>query len=166
MIRARYIKTVVLPILSLIIGCGGSSNSTTTDAPSLSTTTSFEDLEDDERETVMIATADRSSGAFTINPAAFDTVIVRSVPAEENEARVVEALLKGSFPDGCTELHELEQTGSSDGQIATLTMRRPESAMCTQVVRPYRFFFRLDDRFSPGEYVLVMNDRSFEFKVE
>ena len=49
--RFWYTKTVVLPILSLIIGCGGSSNSTSTDAPSLPTSTRFEDLEDDASKT-------------------------------------------------------------------------------------------------------------------
>jgi len=91
---------------------------------------------------------------------------VRSVPAAENEARVVEALLKGSFPDGCSELHQLTQSKTTGGESATLTMRRPLSAVCTQVVRPYRFFFKLDARYPPGDYVLGVNNRSFAFTVE
>ena len=152
--------------LPFIAGCGGMSNSTSTKGADSTPSDRFADLVDDERETVMITTSDDSAGEYLMSPAVFDTVIVRSVPATEKEPRLVEALLKGSFPDGCTELHRLMQSKTAGGQSATLTMRRPLSAICTQVVRPYRFFFELDVRYPPGDYMLVVNDRSFAFTVE
>ncbi|MFV1980745.1 MAG: hypothetical protein ACC655_06290 [Rhodothermia bacterium] len=158
-------RACLVLVLPFVAGCGGMSNSTSTESSGGAPSDRFAGLVDDERETVMIATSDESAGEYRMSPAVFDTVIVRSVPAVENEPRVVEALLKGSFPDGCTELQQLMQSKTAGGQSATLTMRRPVSAICTQVVRPYRFFFELDFRYPPGDYMLVVNDRSFAFTV-
>lgn len=159
-------KACLVLVLPFISGCGLMSNSTSPDGAEDPSSRRFADLEDDERETVLITTSDESTGEFRMSPAVFDTVIVRSVPTTEDEPRVVEALLKGSFPDGCTELHQMVQSKTDRGESATLTMRRPLSAMCTQVVRPYRFFFELDARYPPGDYVLVVNNRLFAFTVE
>lgn len=160
------IGTGCLVLLVPLVGaCGGMSNSTSTEGAGGAPSDRFVDFVDDERETVMITTAGDSAEEYLISPAVFDTVIVRSVPAVGDEPRVIETLLKGSFPDGCTELHQLTQSRTAGGQSATLTMRRPQSMMCTQVVRPYRFFFELDNRFPHGKYTLVLNDRVFEFTV-
>ena len=153
-------------LLPFVASCGGTSNSASTGGTDDSAVDRFSDLVDDERETVMITTAEESAGEFSMSPAVFDTVIVRSVPATGSEARIVEVLLKGYFPDGCSELHDLTQANTEGGQTATLTMRRPQSAICTQVIRPYRFFFELEERFQPGEHTLTVNDKAFRFTVE
>jgi hypothetical protein len=145
--------------------CGGSSNASMNEEPESDVSDLFAEHVDDERETVMISRADESA-AYQISPASFDTVIVRAMAGKGSEPRIVDALLKGAFPDGCTELHDIVQKPTQNGLSVNLTMRRPESAMCTQVVRPYRFFFRLERKFEPGQFVLSVNGRTFPFEVE
>jgi hypothetical protein len=149
----------------LTASCGSSSTASMNEEPVTEVSDLFAEHVADERETVMISQPDESAN-YQISPAAFDTVIVRAMAGRQSEPRVVEALLKGAFPDGCTELHRIEQEPTSNGESVDLTMRRPESVMCTQVVRPYRFFFELEQRFEPGDYVLVVNGASFPFEVE
>lgn len=168
----RPIRGFLFGLAALILSsCGGTGNST---APAGGTDSSevarmkehFADLVDDERETVLIAPADRDPDAYEITPASFDTVIVRAEPHPTDGRKAVDVLLKGSFPDGCTELHKMTQHSTADGRTVELTMRRPEGAMCTQVVRPYRYFFVLDGTFAAGQYTLTVNERPFHFTVE
>ena len=158
MIRITAFITILLAA-----GCSGSTNSAVQDGEPRSL---FADLEGDERETVVIDPADVTSADLDISPAVFDTVIVRGAPTAGSEPRVVEALLKGSFPDGCTQLHNMVRSQTVDGETVELTMRRPRQAICTQAVRPYRFFFELESRYGPGGYELTVNDRTFEFVIE
>lgn len=123
----------------------------------------FEDVGDSDRETVLIEPMEGTE-TFDVSPAVFDTAIVK-VDAQSGIPAIVDVLVKGSFPEGCFELNALDQEPMRGGQRVSLTMRRPEEAICTQVVRPYRFFFTLDRRFNPGRYTLVINDRSFPFEV-
>lgn len=160
----RQLCCVIPPLF--LASCGGSAGTSNGESEPVQNVELFSDFMDDERETVMITPAVDSAIAYEISPAAFDTVIVRPIPVDDDQRHWVEALLKGSFPEGCTELHRLTQTETADGQSVTLTMRRPQSAICTQVVRPYRFFFELERRFPPGSYTLVVNDRVFPFTVE
>ena len=85
-------------LASLVAACGGMSNSSSTKGDDVDGATSdrFADLEDDERETVMIANPGDSGNEYLISPAVFDTVIVRSAPAVAGEPHVIETLLKGS----------------------------------------------------------------------
>jgi hypothetical protein len=163
--RGSYNLAYVL-LAFLVSACGGSGESTTTAPASESVADRFADLTDDERETVMISPLESGQAKYQVMPAVFDTVVVRAVAGPADEPRLVDVLLKGSFPDACTELNELTQSGHEDDEIATLTMRRPESAVCAQVVRPYRFFFQLSKRYAPGEHTLLVNDVPFRFEVE
>jgi hypothetical protein len=125
----------------------------------------FEGGEDETRETVLIKPADGTESAFDFGPAPIDTVLIRADLKASRDA-VIEVLVKGSFPDGCSELHRLEQKPSENGQQVSLVMRRPSEAICTQVVRPYRFFFVLDRRFTPGRHILSINGNEYPFSVE
>lgn len=123
----------------------------------------FEEKGDKTRETILIEPTEGTQ-SFEISPALFDTAMVK-VDAKGGSPAIVDVLIKGSFPEGCFELNALDQEPMRSGQRVTLTMRRPAEAICTQVVRPYRFFFTLDRRFDPGRYTLEINDRSFAFEV-
>jgi len=165
------IKTTLLFISIAAMGtagCSGSSSSTDdrSGGESENIESLFADLVDDERETVMIESGEISASEFDIMPAAFDTIIVRAAPGSSEAGRAVDALLKGSFPDACTQLHELSQRSSEAGAVVSLTMRRPRSAICAQVVRPYRYFFELDGTYAIGDHTLVVNDRPYAFSIE
>lgn len=152
---------LVFAVMLAAAGCRHVSSSAKADGSS--DEDPFSDLQDDNRETVLIEPGERTQ-AFTVSPAIFDTALVR-VGARRGSAAIIEVLVKGSFPDGCTELNALDQEPSHEGQRVALTMRRPGNAICTQVVRPYRFFFTLDRRFGPGRYTLVINGKAFAFHV-
>ena len=121
------------------------------------------------RETVMILPAD-SAASFFFYPAPFDTVHVRPAPfregvAPEFQQLPVEVLVKGSFPDSCTELQDMEQRRSANIVEVTLRIRRPRGAVCAAVMRPYRFYFLLTGEYAPGHYTLKLNDEYVPFQV-
>jgi len=143
----------------------GCSRTARTQVGSAASPNAFDGGEDETRETVLIKPADGTEAAFDFGPAPIDTVLIRADMKDSRDA-VIEVLVKGSFPDGCSELHRLEQKPSDNGQQVSLVMRRPSEAICTQVVRPYRFFFMLDRRFAPGRYVLSINSNGYPFSVK
>lgn len=145
-------------------GSAGCMHSSTTGEAGSENGSTFENLDDETRETVLISPAEAEAASFDVRPAVFDTALIRVV-VPTGEAAIIEVALKGAFSDGCYELHELDQEPMRGGQRVSLRMRRPHDAICTQVMRPYRFFFTLDRRFDPGSYVLTMNDRTFPFHV-
>ncbi len=150
----------VLALLLLGMGCSHTARTQLGPAPPAS----FDDGDDGTRETLLIVPAEGTAATFDFGPAPIDTVLIRSDMKASRDA-VIEVLVKGSFQDGCSELHELAQQPSASGQAVSLVMRRPSDAICTQVVRPYRFFFVLDRRFAPGSYVLSINSTEYPFSV-
>ena len=77
----------------------------------------------------------------------------------------VEVLIKGAFPDSCAQLHDVVQQRAGNLVLVTLTMRRPQGAICASVMRPYRFYLTLNGSFSPGPYSLKLDDVSHPFVV-
>jgi len=119
----------------------------------------------DGRRTIDITPAD-SSKHYSYYPAVIDSVIIQPAAFQPGQSAVaVEALLKGAFPDGCMQLHDAEQDRSEHLIVVTLRMRRPQGALCASVMRPYRFYLRLDGVFEPGSYTLKINDIVHPFVV-
>lgn len=123
----------------------------------------------DGRRTITIAPPDSATDYF-VYPVPFDTVVVRpapflaDVPAEE-QAVEVEVLVKGAFPDGCSDLHHLAQSRAGHLIDLTLEMRKPEGAICASVRRPYRFYTLLEGRYAVGHYTLKVNGRAVPFEI-
>ncbi len=120
--------------------------------------------EDADRETMLLAPPD-SAQEYFYYPAYFSEVEVRA-GAVEGGRRPVELFIKGALPDGCTVLHDLRQERRANLIEVTFEMRRPKGAVCTQVVRPYRFYYTLDDPLAPGDYTLELNDTVQPFTVQ
>lgn len=95
-----------------------------------------------------------------IRPAPFDP----DLPVEAQEVRV-EVLVKGSFPDGCYQLHRLEQERLGHLINVTLEMRRLQGAVCTMAIRPYRYYFQLEGTYPAGSYRLMLNETPYPFQV-
>ena len=129
----------------------------------------YEERGPDGRRTITIAPPDSATRDFYY-PAPFDTVIIRpapfvaDVPAAEQEV-AVEVLVKGAFPDACTELHAIDQERTAHLITATLEMRKPQGAICASVRRPYRFYVMLDGRYGVGHYTLKLNDKVVPFQI-
>lgn len=108
------------------------------------------------RETLLITPPD-STQEFFYYPAIFEEVEVRTGGIDAGR-RPVELLVRGALPDGCTALHNIGQERVGNLIDVTFEMRRPKGAVCTQVVRPYRFYYTFPEPLSPGDYTLKLND--------
>lgn len=121
----------------------------------------------DGRTTIVIAPVE-ADVAYRFFEASYESVTIRpdQVTAENQTAGVpVEVLIKGAFPDACSELHEVQQQRAGNLVLVTLTMRRPQGSVCASVLRPYRYYLDLDGRFTPGSYSLRLNDDTHPFVV-
>ena len=121
----------------------------------------------DGRTTIVIAPAEQDV-AYRFFEASYESVTIRpdQVTAGNQAAGVpVEVLIKGAFPDACSELHEVEQQRAGNLVLVTLTMRRPQGSVCASVLRPYRYYLDLEGTFRPGSYSLRLNDDTHAFVV-
>jgi hypothetical protein len=120
----------------------------------------------DGRETLLISPPADSAGFF-VYPAVVDSVAVRPErrAVAPGEAVPVEVLVKGALPDACSALDAVTQSQTGHFVTLALTMRQPRGAVCAQVVRPYRFYVRLDSLFAPGSYTLTLNGRVTPFQI-
>ena len=119
----------------------------------------------DGRETLLLAPPADSSGVFTY-AAVVDSVAVRAAaPGAPGEAVPVEVLVKGALPDACSALDAVTQERTGHFVTMALTMHQPRGAVCAQVVRPFRFYVRLDGLFVPGSYTLRLNGRVTPFQI-
>ncbi|HEX8384626.1 MAG TPA: hypothetical protein VF576_00500 [Rubricoccaceae bacterium] len=119
----------------------------------------------DGRETLLIAPPADSAGYF-VYPAVVDSVAVRPERrAAAGEAVPVEVLVKGALPDACSALDAVTQARTGHFVTLALTMRQPRGAVCAQVVRPFRFYVRLDSLFEAGSYTLTLNGRVTPFQI-
>lgn len=120
------------------------------------------------RRTLTVTQPD-SAESYFFYPAVFDTVHVR--PAffgsehAENDQVPVEVLVKGSLPDACSELHDVTQERYGHIIEVTLETRRPQGAVCATVIRPFRFYFKLEGMYAPGTYTLKLNKEPIPFSV-
>lgn len=129
----------------------------------------FEESGPEGRRTIAISPPD-SGESYFYYPAFFDTVHVRPAAFTSSLASSgevpVEVLVKGSLPDGCTELHEVTQERFGHIIQANLQMRRPQGSVCTRVMRPFRFYLQLEGMYGPGSYTLKLNNTVFPFSVK
>lgn len=129
----------------------------------------FEESGPEGRRTIAILPPD-SGASYFYYPAFFDTVHVRPAsftsPLAANGEVPVEVLVKGSLPDGCTELHDVTQERFGHIIHINIDMRRPQGSVCTRVMRPFRFYLRLQGMYEPGSYTLKLNKRIFPFSVK
>ena len=154
------------PALALLVGLGVAACSGSREPdPDEQFGVRVEEEGPEERETMLITPPD-STEEFFYYPAYVAEVTVRPGPAGPQGRRPVELLLKGALPDACTALHRIERTGRVGNIIdVAFEMRRPKGAVCAQVVRPYRFYYELDEPLEPGDYTLRINDAVHPFSV-
>ena len=128
----------------------------------------FETEGPEGRRTFEITPADTSLSYFYY-PAAVDTVHIRPAPFEspdvEDQQVPVEVLVKGALPDACSELHDVDQERFGHIIEMRVQMRRPQGAVCASVLRPYRFYVRLEGFYGAGSYTLKLNNRAHTFSV-
>ena len=129
----------------------------------------FEGASPDQRETTAITPPD-TSRAYFYYPAVYDTIHIRPGPLNPDVAATaqrvpVEVLVKGAFPDTCSELDEVEQERMGHLIDVTLRMRKPRGSVCAAVDRPYRFYLTLQGTYKPGAYTLTLNGTPRPFSI-
>ena len=148
---------VLVCLAAAFAACGGSSEATEENP--------FGRRTDDgeARETLLITPPDVTE-EFFYYPALYETIEVRT-GAMAAGRRPIELLIRGALPDGCTALHHIGEERVGSHLAVTFEMRRPKGAVCTQVVRPYRFYYTLADPLAPGDYTLKLNGAVKPFTV-
>ena len=122
-------------------------------------------VSDDGRQTILISPPDEAI-EYRYFDATFETVSIRPARVSAQITEVpVEVLIKGSFPDSCSELHKVVQQRAGNIILVTLTMRRPQGAVCASVLRPYRYYLDLDGKYVIGSYSMKLNETSHPFVV-
>lgn len=122
---------------------------------------------DDGRTTITINPPD-ASATYRYFPASFEGVTVRPAPVTPEmveDGVAVEVLVKGSFPDACSELHDVSQIRRGRMVEVDLQMRRVTGSVCAAVLRPYRFYFMLEGTYVPGAYTMTLNGRAHSFEI-
>lgn len=124
----------------------------------------LEGTTDDGRTTITI-NPPAADVEYRYFPAGYESITVRPAPRDSDEGAQVDILVKGAFPDGCSELHDVSQQRTGHFIEITLQMRRPVGSVCAAVLRPYRFYLTLDGRYAPGAYTLTLNGRTTAFEI-
>ncbi len=123
-----------------------------------------------EGRMVVHLTPPEAGAEYFYYPAPVDTLHVRPAPfsydAAGDPVTQIEVLIKGAFPNGCYELSDVEQEAAAQLITLTLTMRTRQDALCPNARRPYRFYYELDGRFSPGAYLIKLNETNFTFMLD
>lgn len=124
--------------------------------------------EDADGRTTIAISAPQDDVDYRLFEATFETVTIRpesSTPATAQTGVPVEVLIKGAFPDACSELHDVTQQRAGNLVLVTLTMRRPQGSVCASVLRPYRYYLDLEGLYVPGPYSLRLNESVHPFEV-
>lgn len=168
MLSFRFLFLLAPSLLMVLSGC--QSNRTIADvAPDDRFGHRFEEDSPDGRSTLSLSTPDSTTKYFYY-PAVVDQLHIRHAPFDttqplDGQSVTVEVLIKGALPDGCTELHDVTQERIAQLINVTLRTRKPQGGLCTTVLRPYRFYIDLDDRFGEGAYTLKVNDQTKSFRI-
>lgn len=149
---------LLLAGLLALTACAGSNG-----APEPGADFGNRDGEDGSRETLLIMPPSAEE-EFFYYPAPTSEVVVRPGPIEGGR-RPVEFLIQGALPDACTELHDVRQEVRGHLIEVSFEIRRPKGAVCAQVVRPYRFYYTLEEPLAPGDYTLELNGSVHPFTV-
>lgn len=160
----------VLPVITSLVlaalvlasaGCGSSRRAAV--SPDEAFGHRYDGTAPDGRTTYVISPPE-TGVSYMYYPAVYDTVHIRYDRISPNEAEV-EVLVKGAFPDSCTELHDVSQRRVEHVVTVELQMRKPRGVVCASVMRPYRFYVSLDGLYDNGSYTLKLNDRVHNFTV-
>ncbi|MFT4604307.1 MAG: inhibitor of cysteine peptidase [Rhodothermales bacterium] len=122
-----------------------------------------DEVSEDGRVTTVIGPADGTQ-VYRYRDAMVQEVFVRTAPPADQPV-AVEVLVKGAFPDSCTELHEATQERSANQISVKLTTRRPQGALCAAVIRPFRFYLELEGSYDEGHYTLNLNGGAHPFQI-
>jgi hypothetical protein len=99
----------------------------------------------------------------TIDPAQYqigENFTVEAIDLEVGQTLPSDATLvvRGNFPDSCTQIYQVSQQRTGHTIIITLTTARPIDAVCTQALTPHTERIRIGQIEEAGTYTLIAND--------
>ena len=91
-----------------------------------------------------------------------EVLILESFPVQVN------AVVSGYFPDGCTELYEIDSERDGQEFVITITTRRPAGDIaCTQALVPFTETVNLDVLgLEAGTYTVIAQDQETSFTLD
>jgi inhibitor of cysteine peptidase len=90
-----------------------------------------------------------------------DLLLLESFPVQVN------AIVRGSLPDGCTTIDQVTQTREGNALTVTITTARPADKMCTQLVTPFEQNVPLEVAGLPaGTYTVDVNGTTSTFTLD
>lgn len=90
-----------------------------------------------------------------------DLLLLESFPVQVN------AVARGSLPDGCTKIDQVTQRREGNSFTVTITTARPADKMCTQVVTPFEQSVSLEVVGLPaGTYTVDINGTTGTFALD
>lgn len=93
-----------------------------------------------------------------------DTV---EVTLSESKPLQVRAVLKGNFPDSCTQVGKVQQTYGGKLFTVVVTTERPKGAACAEVLTPFTENIQLEaNGLSKGTYEVDVNGAKTTFTLE
>jgi hypothetical protein len=165
--QRRLTVSRLLPVLLgglLLAGCFGSRVDV---APDYRFGHRTEDRDARGRQ-VMAVSPPPADADVLVYPIVVDSLRIRvepPVPQQPVQPRRVDVLVTSFFPDTCYRLNEVRQERIGNLIDVRLTMWRTRGATCALVVRPFRFYFELDEPLEPGAFTLRLNGEPFPFEV-
>ena len=74
-------------------------------------------------------------------------------------------MVDGFLRDGCTTLNEITQRQDGNTISVHITTKRPQDAVCIQVIKEVQERVPLEGGFPPGRYKVIVNDVEEEFEI-
>lgn len=109
---------------------------------------------------VIVGLLNTACGSFSMQSADGQAAKVTSVEVIVAESYPPQyfAVASGQLPDGCTEIDGSTQTMQARTIKITLTTSRPDDAMCTTAVQPFKETTPINvDGLSAGQYTVEVN---------
>ena len=75
-------------------------------------------------------------------------------------------VIRGTLPDACTEIADVQEQRSGNTITLTVQTNRPKDMMCAQVVTDFEHRYRLEGGFYSGDYTIDVNGFIVEFHVD
>jgi hypothetical protein len=88
-----------------------------------------------------------------------------SVQVLESFPVQVNAVVRGTLPDSCTEVGQISQERSGNAITVTIPTTRDPLALCAQALVPVEVTVALDGDFPSGEYTVTVNGVTVSFRV-
>ena len=123
-------------------------------------------------ESVTVRSGETSTLNFVIPIQTAKEFIIADMPINDISVLLLESfpvqvhiVVDGFLRDGCTTLNEITQRRDGNTISVHITTKRPQDAVCIQVIKEVQERVPLEGGFLPGRYKVIVNDVEEEFEI-